>query len=176
MNKQLNKEKSAEELICVYEGRTIALYEKGDLLRVEDKRAEDDNVEVPLCRFCSRPMKRLPKNETSKAGYTCDCRIFQLYIHQDLYVREKEKELEKHQEEIQKMETLIEQMKKIRSYIGRQSDYYKIVEDAVKKNMDTKEKTKKEKIISFETVKNNKEMVDETRTLTEKYYFYPLVL
>lgn len=175
MSNQTNKEKSTEELTCVYEGRTIVLYEKNDLLRVVDKRAEDDK-EVPLCRFCSRPMKRLPKDETSEAGYTCDCRIFQLYIHQDIYVREKEKELEKRQDEIQKMETLIEQMKKVRSYIGRQSDYYKIVEDAVKKNMDTKEKTKEEKVVSFEAVKNNKEMVDETRTLTEKYYFYPLVL
>lgn len=176
MDKQIDKEKNTEDLICVHDGRTIILYDKNDLLRVTDKRAEDDNEKIPLCRFCSRPMKRLPKDENNEAGYTCDCRIFQLYIHQDIYIREKEKELEKRQEEIQKMESLIEQMKKVRSYIGKQSDYYKIVEDAVKKNIDSREKTKKEKIVSFESVKNNKEMVDETRTLTEKYYFYPLVL
>ena len=32
-----------------------------------------------------------------------------------------------------------------------------------------------EKVVSFEDVKSNKDMVDETRKSTEKYYFYPYI-
>ena len=59
--------------------------------------------------------------------------------------------------------------------LGRESNYYLLVEDVVRKNMFSKIKTKKEKVVSFEDVKSNKDMVDETRKSTEKYYFYPYI-
>ena len=99
-----------------------------ELFRVEDKTAENDNAPIPLCKFCSKPMIRLPKTEKVRAGYAC-----------------------------------------------READYYKLVENAFLKNMNSKNKTKKEKIASFKEVKNNKDMVDETKSLTEKYYFYPYI-
>ena len=54
-----------------------------ELFRVEDKTAEDDKAPIPLCKFCSKPMIRLPKSEKIGAGYTCDCHKLQNYNQKD---------------------------------------------------------------------------------------------
>ena len=138
------------------------------LLRVEDKTAEDDNAPIPLCKFCSKPMIRLPKNEKIGAGYTCDCNKFQNYIHKDL-------ELQNYKKLLTTIEEKIAVTEQEMIDIGRESNYYLLVENAVRKNMFSKIKTKKEKVVSFEDVKSNKDMVDETKKSTEKYYFYPYI-
>ena len=138
------------------------------LLRVEDKTAEDDNAPIPLCKFCSKPMIRLPKNEKIGAGYACDCEKFQSYILKDLEIQNCKKIIESIEQKIAVAEQEMVDL-------GRSSDYYTLVENAVRKNMFSKIKTKKEKIVSFEDVKSNKDMVDETRKSTEKYYFYPYI-
>lgn len=138
------------------------------LLRVEDKTAEDDNAPIPLCKFCSKPMIRLPKTENLKAGYTCDCEKFQSYIHKDF-------ELQNYKKLLATIEEKIAVTEQEMIDIGRESNYYLLVENAVRKNMFSKIKTKKEKVVSFEDVKSNKDMVDETRKSTEKYYFYPYI-
>ena len=138
------------------------------LLRVEDKTAEDDKAPIPLCKFCSKPRIRLPKSEKIGAGYTCDCDKFQNYIHKDLELQNYKKLLATSEEKIALTEQEMVD-------IGRESNYYLLVENAVRKNMFSKIKTKKEKVVSFEDVKSNKDMVDETRKSTEKYYFYPYI-
>lgn len=138
------------------------------LLRVEDKTAEDDNAPIPLCKFCSKPMIRLPKTENLKAGYTCDCEKFQSYIHMEIELQNYKKILEQLEQKIAFTEQEMEEL-------GRQSAYYTLVEDVVRKNMFSKIKTKKEKTVSFEEVKTNKDRVNETKVLTEKYYFYPYI-
>lgn len=138
------------------------------LFRVEDKTAEDDKAPIPLCKFCSKPMIRLPKSEKIGAGYACDCEKFQSYILKDLEIQNCKKIIENIEQKIAVTEQeMID--------LGRSSDYYTLVENAVRKNMFSKIKTKKEKVVSFEDVKSNKDMVDETRKSTEKYYFYPYI-
>jgi len=139
-----------------------------ELFRVEDKTAEDNNAPIPLCKFCSKPMIRLPKNEKISAGYTCDCDEFQDYIHKDL-------ELQGYKKLLVNIEEKISATEQEMTDLGRKSNYYFLVENAVRKNMFSKIKTKKEKVVSFEDVKSNKDMVDETRKSTEKYYFYPYI-
>lgn len=138
------------------------------LFRVEDKTAENDNAPIPLCKFCSKPMIRLPKTDKIGTGYACDCENFQSYILKDLEVQNCKKTIESVEHKIAIMEQEMFDL-------GREADYYKLVENAVLKNMNSKNKTKKEKIVSFKEVKNNKDMVDETKSLTEKYYFYPYI-
>ena len=138
------------------------------LFRVEDKTAEDDKAPIPLCKFCSKPMIRLPKSEKIGAGYACDCEKFQSYILKDLEIQNCKKIIENIEQKIAVTEQeMID--------LGRSSDYYTLVEDVVRKNMFSKIKTKKEKIVSFEEVKTNKDRVNETKVLTEKYYFYPYI-
>ncbi len=138
------------------------------LFRVEDKTAEDDKAPPPLCKFCSKPMIRLPKTDKIGAGYACDCENFQSYILKDLEIQNCKKIIENIEQKIEATEQeMIE--------LGRQSAYYTLVEDAVRKNMFSKNKTKKEKIVSFDDVKSNKDMVSKTKALTEKYYFYPYI-
>ena len=139
-----------------------------NLLRVEDKNAEDDNVPIPLCKFCSKPMIRLPKTERLKAGYTCDCERFQSYVHMEI-------ELQNYKKILEQLEQKIAFTEEEMTELGRQSAYYTLVEDAVRKNMFSKIKTKKEKVVSFEDVKTNKDRIDKTKELTEKYYFYPYI-
>ena len=139
-----------------------------ELFRVEDKTAEDDKAPIALCKFCSKPMIRLPKNEKIGAGYTCDCDKFQDYIHKDL-------ELQNYKKLLATIEEKIAVTEQEMIDIGRESNYYLLVENAVRKNMFSKIKTKKEKVVSFEDVKSNKDMVDETKKSTEKYYFYPYI-
>ena len=139
-----------------------------ELFRVEDKTAEDDKAPIPLCKFCSKPMIRLPKNEKIGAGYACDCKNFQSYIRKDLVLQNYKKLLANLEEKIAVTEQEMVNL-------GRESNYYLLVENAVRKNMFSKIKTKKEKVVSFEDVKSNKDMVDETRKSTEKYYFYPYI-
>lgn len=139
-----------------------------ELFRVEDKTAEDDKAPIPLCKFCSKPMIRLPKNEEIGAGYACDCKKFQSYIRKDLVLQNYKKLLANLEEKIAVTEQEMVDL-------GRESNYYLLVENAVRKNMFSKIKTKKEKVVSFEDVKSNKDMVDETRKSTEKYYFYPYI-
>lgn len=139
-----------------------------ELFRVEDKTAEDDKAPIPLCKFCSKPMIRLPKNDKLKAGYTCDCEKFQSYIRMEL-------ELQNYKKIFEQIEQKIVSTEQEMVELGRQSAYYTLVEDAVRKNMFSKIKTKKEKVVSFEEVKSNKDRVDETKALTEKYYFYPYI-
>lgn len=138
------------------------------LLRVEDKTAEDDKAPIPLCKFCSKPMIRLPKNEKIGAGYACDCKNFQSYIRKDLVLQNYKKLLANLEEKIAVTEQEMVDL-------GRESNYYLLVEDVVRRNMFSKIKTKKEKIVSFEEVKTNKDRVNETKVLTEKYYFYPYI-
>ena len=138
------------------------------LLRVEDKMAEDDNAPIPLCKFCSKPMIRLPKTENLKAGYACDCEKFQSYVRMEL-------ELQNYKKILEQLEQKIAFTEQEMVELGRQSAYYTLVEDAVRRNMFTKIKTKKEKVVSFEDVKTNKDRVDKTKELTEKYYFYPYI-
>ena len=139
-----------------------------EFFRVEDKTAEDDKAPIPLCKFCSKPMIRLSKDEKIGAGYACDCDKFQDYIHKDL-------ELQKYKKLLAMFEEKISVIEQEMINLGRESDYYLLVENAVRKNMFSKNKTKKEKVVSFEDVKSNKDMVDETRKSTEKYYFYPYI-
>ena len=138
------------------------------LFRVEDKTAENDNAPIPLCKFCSKPMIRLPKTDKIGAGYACDCENFQSYILKDLEIQNCKKIIESVEHKIAIMEQEMFDL-------GREADYYKLVENAVLKNMDSKNKTKKEKIVSFDDVKSNKDMVSKTKALTEKYYFYPYI-
>lgn len=139
-----------------------------ELFRIEDKTAEDDTAPIPLCKFCSKPMIRLPKGEKIGAGYTCDCDKFQGYIHKDF-------ELQNYKKLLATIEEKIAVTEQEMIDIGRESNYYLLVENAVRKNMFSKIKTKKEKVVSFEDVKSNKDMVDEARKSTEKYYFYPYI-
>ena len=139
-----------------------------ELFRVEDKTAEDDKAPIPLCKFCSKPMIRLPKNEKIGAGYACDCKNFQSYIRKDLV-------LQNHKKLLANLEEKIAVTEQEMVDLGRESNYYFLVENAVRKNVFSKIKTKKEKVVSFEDVKSNKDMVDETRKSTEKYYFYPYI-
>lgn len=140
-----------------------------ELFRVEDNRAENDGVPVPICKFCSKPMIRLPKTDKIGAGYACNCARFQSYIRKDI-------ELQKYQKALKELEQRIITLEQEMSNLGRHSDYYKLVEDTVRKNMTVKNKTKKEKVVSFGLVKDNKERMDKIKAETENYYFYPYLL
>lgn len=139
-----------------------------EFFRVEDKTAEKEDAPTPLCKFCSKPMIRLPKTDKLGAGYACDCEKFQSYILKDI-------EIQKYKKIIDSIERKIESTEEEMYSLGRESDYYTLIEKAVRKIMFSKNKTKKEKVVSFEEVKSNKAMVDETKSLTEKYYFYPYI-
>ena len=140
-----------------------------ELFRVEDKTSEDDTAPIPLCKFCSKPMIRLPKNDKSKAGYACDCEKFQWYIRKDI-------ELRNYRNLLKNLEQKIIDTEQEMTNLGRQSAYYKLVGNAVRKNIEVKNKVKKEKVISFEMVKNNKDKMDNIKSQTENYYFYPYLL
>lgn len=138
------------------------------LIRVEDGLAEKENIPIPLCKFCSKPLIRLPQENGLKAGYTCDCEAFQTYVY-------KANELSTCRKVVENLEQKILTLEQELTDLGKESDYYKLVENAIHKKMESKNKTSKEKVVSFTEVKSVKDMVDETRALTEKYYFYPFV-